>query len=127
MLDHIDFAEENPTEYRILFLSVRPPAVVKKTRKEIQEDNPAFRLLFKCVQSCLEAGVLQGHAFSISTIALTAAHRAASLLITLPDFPFGSCRRYAEEVVAITLSGLQNRTIQASPRQAFRRMAKHTL
>jgi len=30
MLDHIAFAEENPTEYRILFLSVRPLAAVKK-------------------------------------------------------------------------------------------------
>jgi AcrR family transcriptional regulator len=113
MSNHIAFAEENPTEYRILFLSVRPLAVVKKTRQEIQESNPAFRLLFKCVQSCLEAGVLRGDAFAISTIALTAAHGAASLLITLPDFPFGSHRRYAEEVVATTLSGLQNRTIQA--------------
>jgi len=64
MLDHIAFAQENPTEYRILFLSVRPPAVVKKTRQEIQENNPAFRLLFKCVQSCLEAGVLRGDAFA---------------------------------------------------------------
>ena len=60
MLDHIAFAEENPTEYRILFLSVRPLAVVRKTRQAIQENNPAFRLLFKCVQSCLEAGVLRG-------------------------------------------------------------------
>jgi hypothetical protein len=70
-LDHIAFAEENPTEYRILFLSARPPAAVKKTRQEIQENNPAFRLLFKCVQSCLEAGVLRGDAFAISTTALT--------------------------------------------------------
>ena len=100
-------------EYRILFLSVRPLAVAKKTRQEIQENNPAFRLLFKCVQSCLEVGVLRGDAFTISIIALTAAHGAASLLITLQDFPFGSHRRYAEEVVATTLSGLQNRTIQA--------------
>jgi hypothetical protein len=60
-----------------------------------------------------EAGVLRGNAFAISTIALTAAHGAASLLITLPDFPFGAHRRYAEEVVATTLSGLQNRAIQA--------------
>jgi len=113
MLDHIAFAEENPTEYRILFLAVRPPAVVKKTRQEIQENNPAFRLLFKCVQSCIEAGVLRGDAFAISTIALTTAHGAASFLITLPDFPFGAHRRYAEEIVATTLSGLQNRAFQA--------------
>ena len=113
MLNHIAFAQENPTEYRILFLSERTPAVAKKTREEIQENNPAFRLLFKCVQWCLKAGVLRGDAFAISTIALTAAHGAASLLITLPDFPFGSHRRYAEQVVATTLSGLQNRTIHA--------------
>jgi len=43
MLDHIAFAEEKPTEYRILSLSVRPLAVDKKTRQEIQENNPAFR------------------------------------------------------------------------------------
>lgn len=112
MLDHIAFAEENPTEYRILFLSPQPPAEIKETRQEITENNPAFRLLFKSVQACIEAGVLQGDAFAISTIVLTAAHGAASLLIAA-RFPFGSHRRYAEEVVATTLSGLQNQAIRA--------------
>lgn len=112
MLDHIAFAEENPTEYRILFQSPPPPAEVKETRQDILEKNPAFRLLFKSVQACIEAGVLQGDAFAISTIVLTAAHGAASLLIAA-RFPFGSHRRYAEEVVATTLSGLQNQAIRA--------------
>src|SRR5262245_31273378 len=49
MLDDIAFAEENPTEYRILFPSARPPAASKKTRQDIEEHNPAFRLLLKCV------------------------------------------------------------------------------
>jgi AcrR family transcriptional regulator len=110
MLNHIAFAEENPTEYRILFMSVQPS--VKKTRQEVQENNPAFRQLFKCVQSCLEARLLRGDAFAISTLVLTAAHGAASLLITA-RFPFGSHRRYAEQVVETTLTGLKNRTIQA--------------
>lgn len=70
-------------------------------------------MLFKCVQSCLKAGVLRGDAFAISTIVLTAIHGAASLLITFPNFPFGCHRRYAEEVIATTLSGLQNQAIQA--------------
>jgi AcrR family transcriptional regulator len=112
MLDHIAFAEENPTEYRILFQSPQPPAEVKKNRQEIWKDNPAFRLLFKSVQACIEAGVFRGDAFAISTIVLTAAHGAASLLIAA-GFPFGSHRRYAEEVVATTLSGLQNQAIRA--------------
>jgi hypothetical protein len=85
---------------------------IKKTQQEVQENNPAFRLLFKCVQSCLESGVFRGDAFAISTMVLTAAHGAASLLIT-SRFPFGSHRRYVEEVVATTLRGLQNRTIEA--------------
>jgi AcrR family transcriptional regulator len=110
MLNHIAFAEENPTEYRILFMSALPD--VKKTRQEVQENNPAFRQLFKCVQACLEARVLRGDAFAISTIVLTAAHGAASLLITA-RFPFGSHWRYAEEVVEVTLRGLQDRPIQA--------------
>jgi len=110
MLEHIAFAEENATEYRILFLSPQPET--KKTRQEILENNPAFRVLFKCVQSCLEARVFRGDAFAISTIVLTAAHGAASLLITA-RFPFGSHRRYVEGVIATTLSGLQNRTIHA--------------
>ena len=101
------FRPGKPDRVQILFLWVRPLEAVKKTRQELHENNPALRLRFKCVQSCLEAGVLRGDAFAISTIALTAA-----LLISLPDFPFGSHRRYAEDVVATTLSGLQNRTIQ---------------
>lgn len=112
MLDHIAFAEENPTEYRILFLSPQPAAGIKMTRQELGENNPAFRLLFKSVQACIEAGVLKGDSFAISTIVLTAAHGAASLLIAA-TFPFGSHRRYAEEVVATTLSGLQNRAVRA--------------
>ena len=111
MLDHIAFAEENPTEYRILFLSERSLDEAKKSRPEIEENNPAFRVLFKSVQSCLAAGIFKGDAFAISTIVLTAAHGAASLLIR-GSFPFDSHRRYAEEVVATALSGLQSRVIQ---------------
>ena len=110
MLDHIAYAEENPAEYRILFLTPQP--AVKKTQQDVQENNPAFRVLFKCVQSCLEADIFHGDAFAISTIVLTAAHGAASLLITA-RFPFGSRRRYVEEVVETTLRGLQKRTIPA--------------
>ena len=68
--------------------------------------------LFKSVQACIEAGVLKGDTLAISSIVLSAAHGAASLLIAA-RFPFGSHRRYAEEVVATTLSGLQNQTIRA--------------
>jgi hypothetical protein len=54
---------------------------------------------------------LHGGAFAVSTVLWTAAHGAAALLITARNFPFGSRRLYAEEVVATMLSGTQNRVI----------------
>jgi len=47
----------------------------------------------------------------VSTVLWTAAHGAASLLITAQKFPFSSRRLYAEEVVATILSGVQSRVI----------------
>jgi AcrR family transcriptional regulator len=113
LLDYIAYAEENPFEYRTLFLSVQTLGAVKQTRQDLQERNPAFRALFKCVETCIKAGVVQGDAFAVSTVLWTGAHGAASLLITAQNFPFGSRRRYAEEVVATMLSGTQNRVTEA--------------
>ena len=111
LLDYIAYAEENPNEYRILFLSVETLGELKLSREDLQERNPAFGALFKCVETCIKAGVLQGDAFAVSTVLWTCAHGAASLLITAQKFPFGSRRRYADEVVATILSGVQNRVI----------------
>ena len=111
LLDYIAYAEENPFEYRILFLSVETLGALEQTREDLQERNPAFGALFKRVETCIKAGVLQGDAFAVSTVLWTGAHGVASLLITAQKFPFGSRRLYAEEVVATILSGVQNRVI----------------
>ena len=111
LLDYIAYAEENPNEYRILFLSVETLGELKLSRKDLQERNPAFGALFKRVERCIKAGVLLGDAFAVSTVLWTAAHGAASLLITAQQFPFGSRRLYAEEVVGTIVSGVQNRVI----------------
>ena len=111
LLDYIAYAEENPIEYRILFLSVETLGELKLSREDLQERNPAFRALFKCVERCIKAGVFQGDAFAVSTVLWTGAHGAASLLITAQNFPFGSRRLYADEVVATILSGVQTRVI----------------
>ena len=87
LLDYIAYAEENPIEYRILFMSVEPLAEVKNTRQDLQENNPAFNALFKCVEKCLKAGLLQVDAFAVSTVLWTGAHGAAALLTTAQNFP----------------------------------------
>jgi AcrR family transcriptional regulator len=112
LLDYIAYAEENPNEYRILFLSVETLGELEQTRQDLRETNPAFRALFKCVETCIKAGVLEGDPFAVSTVLWTAAHGAAALLITAQKFPFSNRRRYAEEVVATILSGMQNRVIE---------------
>ena len=111
LLDYIAYAEENPNEYRILFLSVETLGELKLSREDLQERNPAFGALFKRVETCIKAGVLQGDAFAVSTVLWTAAHGAASVLITAQKFPLGSRQLYAEEVVATIVSGVQNRVI----------------
>jgi AcrR family transcriptional regulator len=112
LLDYIAYAEENPFEYRTLFLSVQTIGELKQTREDLQERNPAFSALFKRVEACVKAGVLQGDAFAVSTVLWTTAHGAASLLITAKNFPFGSRQQYGEEVIGTILSGAQNRAIE---------------
>ena len=112
LLDYIAYAEENPFEYRILFLSAQTIGELKQTREDLQERNPAFSALFKRVETCIKAGVFRGDAFAVSTVLWTGAHGAASLLITATNFPFGRRQEYAEEVVATMLSGVQNRVIE---------------
>jgi len=111
LLDYIAYAEENPFEYRILFMSIETLGELKLTREDLQERNPAFGPLFKLVEACIKAGVLQGDSFAVSTVLWSGAHGAASLLITATNFPFASRESYAEEVVDTLLSGVQNRVV----------------
>jgi AcrR family transcriptional regulator len=103
LLDYVACAEENLVEYRILFMSAEPLAEVKKTRQDMQENNPAFSALFRCVETCIKAGMLHGMP-SPSVLSCGRAHTAQS-------FPFGDRERYAEEVIATILSGAQQRVI----------------
>ena len=47
LLDYIAYAEENPNEYRILFLSVETLGELKLSREDLQERNPAFGALIQ--------------------------------------------------------------------------------
>jgi len=104
-------AQENPVEIEDSIPVGEPLAELKKTRQALQEANPAFRVLFRCVEECINARVLQGDAFAVSTVLWTGVHGAAAILITQQDFLFGSRQRYAEEVVATLLAGAQTRAI----------------
>ena len=112
LLDYIAYAEDNPIEYRNVFLSVETLAELKKTKQDFQEGDSAFRVLFRRVEECISAKVLQGDAFDISTVLWTGIHGAATILTTQQNFPFSSRRRYAEVVVATLLAGVQKHVIK---------------
>ncbi len=107
LLEYIAYAEENPVEYRILFLEPQPIQEIK-TRQEMRDSDSAFGLLFRCVEACSEAGVFQGDVFTATTILWTGAHGAATVLLTHPDLPFGSRKKFAEEIVETLLSAMVN-------------------
>jgi hypothetical protein len=69
-------------------MSVEPTAELKKTRRELQENNPALRALFKRVEAFISAKVFQGGAFAVSTVLWSGTHGAAAILITQQNSPF---------------------------------------
>jgi hypothetical protein len=85
---------------------------LKKTKQDFQEGDSAFRVLFRRVEECISAKVLQGDAFDISTVLWTGIHGAATILTTQQNFPFGSRRRYVEEVVATLLAGVEKHVVK---------------
>jgi AcrR family transcriptional regulator len=104
---YIAYAEENPLEYRLLFLESQR-VKCQQSRDEMRNSRSAFSLLFRCVETCSEAGVFRGDAFAVTTILWTGVHGAATVLLNEPNFPFVSRERFAEEIVETLLSGIRN-------------------
>ncbi len=52
---YIAYAEVNPFEYRLLFLESQPVTRLQ-SRDEMRNSSSAFSLLFRCVETCSEAG-----------------------------------------------------------------------
>ncbi len=109
---YVAYAEENPAEYQILFLTVEPAAPEKHTRSHLQDENPAFRVLFKAVSACIEKGLFGGDPFAVSIMLWTGVSGAATVLITQPNFPFESREHYVEEIIAILLAGVRQHSVR---------------
>lgn len=108
---YVAYAEENPAEYQILFLTVESAATEKHTRTHVQDDNPAFSVLFKAVAACIESRLIKGDPFAVATVLWSGASGVATVLITQRYFPFGSRERYVEETISVLLAGVRNHTV----------------
>jgi AcrR family transcriptional regulator len=111
LIAYVAAAREDPAQYRALFMTPPPIDAAEKTRDSLQEDNPAFRLLSKRVATCIEKGQLKGDAFALTTVLWTAAHGAATAIITYTKYPFGSWEAYAAAMIDTILAGAQHHAV----------------
>jgi AcrR family transcriptional regulator len=114
MLAYIQFAVKQPEQYRLVFMTPRHRAHVEaaegdQTVEQIPNGNgrAAFTRLVEQVELCGEANESFRNSFAVALSLWTGIHGAASLLITLPHFPFGDHKAYAERTVDFLLSGLR--------------------
>lgn len=114
--DYAAFALDNPNEYLTVSMSrshMSPEERVAARTDEDETNNPALRILFKCVQACIDAGILKGDAHAISTLLWSCGHGAISLQITFPNYPFGDRKKFFHIAVDVTLAGLMARNVEA--------------
>lgn len=113
MLNYVQFAIDEPEQYRMIFMTPRgvrrrDDTKGQQTTEHVPEGGSriAFAKLVEGVAACGEKHEAFRDAFQVALFLWTGMHGAASLLITLTEFPFGSARAYAESIVGRLLSGL---------------------
>jgi AcrR family transcriptional regulator len=114
MLSYIQFAVDQPEQYRLVFMTPRHGTSVKEahndqTVEQIPDGNgrAAFTKLVEQVKLCGKGNESLRNSFAVALCLWTGIHGAASLLITLPHFPFGDHNTHAERTVDFLLSGLR--------------------
>jgi AcrR family transcriptional regulator len=106
MTEYAAFGLGNPNEYRTVFMTekTRPPE--GKTFAEMEEGNPAMKVLISRVEACVAAGKLKGDPRAIATMLWAVGHGTISLLITFPFYPFGDPQAFVKRMCDSTLASL---------------------
>lgn len=87
---YVEFGLEHPEHYRLLFMS-RHSGIRKPEAQPELPGTDAFQHLVDAVEACIDAGEFppETDAYAAATTIWTAVHGVTSLLITLPEFPWG--------------------------------------
>ncbi|TGQ33878.1 MULTISPECIES: TetR/AcrR family transcriptional regulator [unclassified Mesorhizobium] len=111
MTEYAAFGFGNPNEYRTVFMTekVKPPE--GKTFAEMEEGNPAMKVLIKRVEACVAAGKLKGDPRAIATMLWAVGHGTISLLITFPFYPFGDPQAFVRRMCDFALAGLTTQDV----------------
>jgi AcrR family transcriptional regulator len=98
---YVEFGLSHPSAYKFAFIIERPGAARAYT------PHPAFNLLQRLVQRCLEAKKLRRLDVATASQALWAAvHGVTSLLILRPSFPWVNRHRLVQRVIESAVDGL---------------------
>lgn len=115
LVEYVAFGLENPNEYRTVFIAERIGPVGEKTFAEVEQGNPALRMLLERVEACVAAGTLKGDVRAISTILWTMGHGAVSLLITFPAYLFGDPQAYVARIADMAIEAVAAKEIPPLP------------
>jgi AcrR family transcriptional regulator len=107
LIEYAAFGLENPNEYRTVFMTEKQ----KPPNFEMEEDNPAMKVLIDRVEACVAAGKLKGDPRAIATMLWAVGHGAISLLITFPFYPFGDQQTFVTRVGDMMLEAIAEHEI----------------
>ena len=130
---YIGYWVGHPDEYQLLFMS-RPDTSNQNSLTSDDLDaipnsdggRDAFNVLVRYVESCIEANIIHGNAFSLARIIWTCVHGAVALQIALPNFPFGNRAQYAELLIDILFDGLLQHTSDSKSTRISKKRKRQT-
>ncbi|PTE09979.1 TetR/AcrR family transcriptional regulator [Mesorhizobium helmanticense] len=106
MTEYAAFGLGNPNEYRTVFMTEKTKPPEGRSYAEMEEGNPAMKVLIKRVEACVAAGKLKGDPRAIATTLWAVGHGTISLLITFPFYPFGDPQAFVKRMCDFALAGL---------------------
>lgn len=100
---YIKFGLSNPHHYYFAFMLRRTPALDKVRPRP----HRSYALLCDTLEACVNAGVITPVDVKLAAPAVWASlHGLTSLMITMPNFPWGSKKKVVNQHVAAVLQGL---------------------
>ena len=106
MTEYAAFGLGNPNEYRTVFMTEKTRLPEGRSYDDMEESNPAMKVLIKRVEACVAAGKLQGDPRAIATMLWAVGHGAISLLITFPFYPFGDQQAFIRRMCDLTMEAI---------------------
>lgn len=110
MTEYAAFGLGNPNEYRTVFMTEKTKLPDGRIH-EVEEGNPAMKVLISRVEACVAAGKLQGDPRAIATMLWAVGHGTISLLITFPFYPFGDPQAFVKRMCDFTLATLTTQNV----------------